>query len=483
MLAALVFSFLLPTQVAHNQTVYASEAPVPQYDWDLDGRITTADLTAFDACLAGAPLPSPAHSIDINGNSVYPEDADRTTLLSVVTGGPDDTGFIPPLCPSCPVLLAPVPDPVPPSFTLDLAPLLARLPQETHLGVNGTPGIIHLPWRSTPYTVTAPILDMGGTPGRPLILAGLHGPDGERPRITLNGRSPVGIHLSGSVSDIVIDSLHLIGTPSHSALIRAYGPAHNLLIQDCILEGGAIGLAVEGLTMPGAGTVRLHRTIILRQASSFQHNQGVYVSACQFFSATDCVLYDVGLPTTFNQGFYFVAGAGTRNLSTTFVHNPGFAGVQCRGGTYTITSNIFSSCGNAIGIGHPMSYGTHTSGTFSHNLILFPKRPGWGIALQNSSATVSFNTLISTPGFGYALQIENPNPLPTTVSRTLISGFELPINWKSPASLSPALLIEEPIRHDVTPPTIPWPLLISRPARHFTPSHSTLTYLPTSPDR
>lgn len=452
----------------------------PQYDWDLDNRITTADLTAYDNCLAGAPLPSPAHTIDINGNSVFPEDADRDTLISVLTGGPDDTGFIPPLCPSCPILLADVPDPVPPSFTLDLAPLLARLPRESHLGVTGTPGIIQFPWRATPYTISLPILDSGGTPGRPLILQGLHGPNDERPRLALSGRSPVGIHLSGNVSHLIIDSLHLIGTPSHSACIRAFGPVHNLLVQDCILEGSAIGLSIEGLAMPGAGTIRSHRNIYLGQASSLSHNQGNYVSACQFFSCTDSVFYKTGLPTTFNQANYFVAGSGVRILSTSFIYDPGFAGVQARGGTYTITSNIFERCGNAIGIGHGMSNGLITTGDFSHNLILYPKLPGWGIAIQNSSATVQNNTLISTPNFGYAFQIDNPNPLPTLVSATSLSGFELITSYRQSPALSPGLLIEPPLPYAKQPPSIPWSLLISRPARHWSTPYSTSTYLPTS---
>lgn len=459
-------------------SVVPAQVTSPQYDWDLDGRITTADLTAYDACLAGAPLPSPAHTLDINGNDVYPEDADRVTLISVLTGGPDDTGFIPPLCPSCPVLTASVPDSPPPSFTLDLGPLLARLPVETHLGVTGTPGIILLPWRPAPYTLSAPILDKGGTPGRPLVLLGLLGPDGQRPQLLLSGAGPVGLHLSGSTSYLTVDSLHLVGTPSHSALIRAFGPAHNILIQDCILEGGAIGLAIEGLAMPGAGIVRSHRNIYLRQASSFQHNQANYISACTFFSCTESVFYDIGLSTTFNQANYFVAGSGHRILFGCFVRNPGFSGVQARGGTYSITSNIFERCGNAIGVGHPMSYGNITTGDFSNNLILYPKSPGWGIAIQNSSATISSNTLISTPGFGYALQIENPNPLPTTVTSTSISGFEHSINWKSPPSLSPGLSIQEPLNAPQDPPVIPWSRLISRPARHWSDPYSTTTYLP-----
>lgn len=458
-----------------------AQATSPQYDWDLDGRITTADLTAYDACLAGAPLPSPAHTIDINGNTVFPEDADRDTLISVLTGGPDDTGFIPPLCPSCPVLTASIPDSPPPSFTLDLGPLLARLPRETYLGVTGTPAIILIPWRPTPYTLLSPILDNGGTPGRPLVLLGVPGPDGQRPQLLLSGSQPVGIHLSGSASHLVVDSLHLVGTPSHSAVIRAFGPAHNILIQDCILEGGAIGIAVEGLTMPGAGTVRSHRNIYLRQASSLQHNQGNYVSACQLFSCTESVFYETGLPTTFNQGNYFVAGAGYRTLARSFIYRAAFSGIQARGGTYLITDNIFESCGNAIGIGHPMSYGNITTGEFSNNLILYPKPPSWGIAVQNSSATISNNTLISAPGVGYAIQVDNPNPLPTTVTGTSVSGFERIVSYRQDPSLSPGLSIEEPRHATQAPPVIPWSRLISRPARHWSPLYSTSSYLP-NPD-
>lgn len=253
----------------------------------------------------------------------------------------------------------------------------------------GTPAIIDIPWRSDVYefAINWPGMDglaYGGLPDRPLIIRGLPGPNGERPTLRLPANVGAGMRVVGSLQNIQLRGLRIVGD-GHGSIVAIQGDAGNVLIEDCELVGGAIGVSIQGMNAR-TGPVRIRRNIIRDQRHPASHSQGIYASADTMTLVEQNTFYNCGNRDQFSHGMYLVHTAGaTRIVTHNWVISPGSACIQARGGDFTIMSNVCKDFNTGIGGGHPMAVrdDVWTSAIISNNLLDAPRstEPAqWGIS-------------------------------------------------------------------------------------------------------
>ena len=218
-------------------------------------------------------------------------------------------------------------------------------------------------------------LAYGGKPGRPLIIRGLPGPNGERPTLRLPATVGAGCRIVGGLQYVELRGLRIVGD-NHGAIVAIQGDAKNILIEDCELVGGAIGISIQGMDRR-TGSIRIRRNIIRDQRHPVSHSQGIFASADTMTLIDSNVLYNNGSRNQFCHGMYLVHTAGaTRIVVNNWVGLPGSAAIQARGGDFTIQSNVCWNFNTGIGTGHPMAYNATdesktvwTSATVSNNLL------------------------------------------------------------------------------------------------------------------
>ena len=345
---------------------FAARAQCTDLDFNNDGVYPSdQDTTDFSNVLAGADCPT-CDTLDFNGDGVFPDDRDFTDWLAVLAGGPcSNGGFTPVVCAGCVERTVGTPE-----FPTIAAAVLVSL--------DG--GIITLPWRADAYieAINWPGMDglaYGGKPGRPLIIRGLPGPNGERPTLRLPATVGAGCRIVGGLQYVELRSLRLVGD-NHGAIVAIQGDAKNILIEDCELVGGAIGISIQGMDRR-TGSIRIRRNIIRDQRHPVSHSQGIFASADTMTLIDSNVLYNNGSRNQFCHGMYLVHTAGaTRIVVNNWVLSPGSACIQARGGDFTIQSNVCWNFNTGIGTGHPMAYNATdesktvwTSATVSNNLL------------------------------------------------------------------------------------------------------------------
>ncbi len=344
-------------------------------DFNNDGVVDGQDLADFDRvsgggdpCRRGSPQepvePVCCDSIDFNGNGVYPEDADRDAFLIVLAGGPCPLDGWTPIRQTGPTLR------VQPGESI--AAVYQRL--------RWSGGIVEIPWRSRPGGVYEEAIkwpDQESLPYGNVAFVGIAGPDGQRQVINVR-RGGAGAR--PNASNIRISGLHFKAAAS-PVVVDVQGDITNILIEDCIIEGGVIGVRVEGNTT-AASVVRLRRNIITDQVSppppaENAHSQGLYVATAHTFVAEENVLINTGSRNDKCHGMYLVHNLFCQRIITgNWIIGPGSAGIQARGGTYWIVGNVVAAADTYIGGGHPMAYDA-----------LRPERTVW------TSATIARNVM------------------------------------------------------------------------------------------
>ena len=365
-------------------------------DFNNDGVFPSdQDTTDFANVLAGADCPT-CDSIDFNGDGVFPDDADFTDWLAVLAGGPcSNGGFTPVVCAGCPRLVVGVDVP-------SISDALARLPRVGSGNDVGTPAIIDVPYREQPYEMAGNWpgqdgLAYGGLTGRPLVIRGLPGPHGNRPTLRLPANVGAGVRVVGGLNHVQVRGLVLVGD-RHGSIVAIQGDAGNILIEDCELVGGAIGISIQGMNAR-TGPVRIRRNIIRDQRHPASHSQGIYASADTMTLVEQNVLFNTGNRDQFSHGMYLVYTAGaTRIVVGNWIGSPGSASIQARGGDFTIQSNVAWDFNTGIGTGHPMAFNATdptrtvwTSAIVSNNLLDAPRageRAQWGISYMLGKPTI-----------------------------------------------------------------------------------------------
>jgi len=368
--------------------------PCADVDFNNDGVFPSdQDTIDFVNVLAGAECAT-CDGIDFNGDGVFPDDADYRDWLATRAGGPcSNGGWTPNLTPG-------------PTITVGPGDSL----QAAYQSLRWSGGTILLPYSSRPggvYNETVRWDDQDGMPYGNVAVVGVPSDLGERPTIKPPSTSSAGFRLSApgiSIRGIQIECDHC------EAGIDITGGG-GTLIEDVVIVGSAIGIRIQGDNTNG-GEVRIRRCVITKTRGVVSHSQGIYIAGWKHLVLVEgCVFYDIGEETTFNQCIYSVHGPGERIFTDNWFKDPGFAGIQARGSTgdYTIRNNVFDECGNAIGVGHPMGAAYVVRGIVANNLVMNPKRPFWGIALQNGDGVLVTGNFLLSNGGGYAFQIENPS--------------------------------------------------------------------------
>ena len=352
-LASVAFALCFSAGVPRAAAGEVSQCGDP--DFNNDGVVDGRDLEDFDRvssggdpCRRGGPEepvePVCCDSIDFNGNGVYPEDEDRTAFLIVLAGGPCPLDGWTPIRQTGPVVR------VGPGESI--AAVYRRL--------QWSGGIVEIPWASRPGGVYEEAIrwpDQESLPYGSVAFVGLPGPDGQRPTI----RPPSGQRgVLINASNIRISGVHFKASGS-AVVVDVQGDVTGILIEDCIIEGGQIGVRVEGNTTPAA-TVRVRRNIVVDQVSppppaENAHSQGFYIATAHTFVAEENVLINTGSRNDKCHGMYLVHNAACQRIITgNWIIGPGSAGIQARGGTYWIDRNVVALANTGIGTGHPMAW-------------------------------------------------------------------------------------------------------------------------------
>ncbi|HLP86050.1 MAG TPA: right-handed parallel beta-helix repeat-containing protein [Phycisphaerales bacterium] len=318
----------------------------------------------------------------------------------------------------------------------------------------------------------------GESAERPLLIAAAPGST-TRPILNVPNTVSAGLRLINGTNFVHVRGLEFRARPQHTAVIAAIGNAHGLVVEDCVLVGGTNGVSLQGLDGQVVRDVLITKTIIKDQRNPDTHAQGAYVSASDNVVFEDCVFYNTGNRDTFCQGIYFVHGNYFRAARNCWFGDPGFAGIQARGGNFEITGNVFEDCGNAIGIGHPMAapFGIWTSGTFSNNLIAQPKYPGWGIAVQRMNcANVFNNAFFSNSSDGQSIVRQDASPCANIYDNDVRGWGETFRNFGG--VIGSGENIEIPISdHVVERPSVDWNHLLTRPPGVWNNTYDTQSYI------
>ncbi len=419
-------------------------------DFNNDGVFPSEqDTIDFANVLAGGECSTGnCDSIDFNQNGVFPEDQDVTDFYAVLAGGPcSNGGWTPSRTPG-------------PTVTVGLRDSL----QAVYQSLRWSGGTILIPYSSRPdgvYNETVRWNDQDGMPYGNITVRGVPSEEGDRPIIRPPTVSSAGFRIGAanvSVYGVQIECPHC------GAGIDITGNAANVLVEDVVIVGGANGVRVQGNNQNG-GDVRIRRSIMRFTRNDEGHSQGVYVAGWKHMVLVEgCVFDDIGDKTTYNQGIYWVHGPGVRIAIDNWFRDPGFAGIQARGSDseYTIRGNVFEKCGNSIGVGHPMGVVYNVRGVIANNLIINPKPPYWGIALQNGDGAIVTGNIMLAIGAGYAFQIENPSRS-LVVKGNTISRWDRVRNYARGVSAANDGISWEGDTIETKPiPATNWPELLAR---------------------
>jgi len=465
-------------------------------DFDNDGVYPSdRDVTVFLEVFSGAACAT-CDDIDVNDNGAFPETEDVIAFMTrVYNGGCPDT---------------PSDQPPPDDGSLTAVELSASAEAPTWVrwvapwGNNSNPGTQSAPFATVqaalmrsnrnahgivyimPGEYTMAIqwqydnLQYGGeSEDRPLIIAAAPG-SVTRPILNLPNTASAGIRLVNGTNHVVVRGLEFRGQPRHTSIIAAIGSAQGLVVDDCVLIGGTNGVSLQGLDGQVVRDVHVKRTIIRDQRNPNTHSQGAYVSASDNVVFDDCVFYNTGNRDTFCQGIYFVHGNYTRKVFNSWFGEPGFAGIQARGGQFEITGNVFERCGNGIGVGHPMaaSAGIWTSGTFANNLIASPVYPGWGIAVQRMNCSNIYdNIFFSNSSDGQAIVRQTASPCANIFNNKVRGWGQTFANLGG--TIASGEHIQVPPVQSATDlrPAIDWNYLTSRPLGVWNLKYDTQAYI------
>jgi hypothetical protein len=408
----------LATIIASTLLAATAAAQCTDLDFNNDGVFPSdQDTIDFQNVLAGADCPT-CDTIDFNGDGVFPDDRDFTDWLAVLAGGPcSNGGFTPVICMGCPVVRIGDSDGRMRSVGAALQSIAIVSAEAVGGGVasrdvrstvSGTPAIIDVPWQSEPYdfAINWPGMDglaYGGLPSRPLIIRGIPGPNGERPTLRLPANVGHGLRISSDINYVELRGLRLVGD-GHTAIVAIQGNASNILIEDCELVGGAIGVSIQGIDRR-VGNVRIRRNIIRDQRHPVMHSQGIFASADTMTLIEGNVFYNNGNRNPFSHGMYLVHTAGsTRIVVGNWVLSPGSACIQARGGDFTIQSNVCWNFNTGIGTGHPMAFNATdesktvwTSAIVSNNLLAESRlgEPAqWGFSYMLGKPTIFTGNIV-----------------------------------------------------------------------------------------
>ncbi|GDX98832.1 hypothetical protein LBMAG48_12360 [Phycisphaerae bacterium] len=465
-------------------------------DFNNDGVFPSdLDTTTFFQVFAGAMCPT-CDDIDINNDGAYPETIDALIFLQrMATNSCDgESPAIKPRDNSSMQVVAQVAETEPPTWIRWVAPW----------GDNANPGTQSQPFATVqgallrsnrssfgtiyimPGEYTMAIqwqydsIGFGGeSADRPLVIGAAPGST-TRPILNVPNTVSAGLRLVNDTNFVQVRGLEFRATPNHQAIIAAIGTAHGLVVDDCVLVGGANGVSLQGLDGQIVRDVLVKRTIIKDQRNPDSHSQGAYVSASENVVFEDCVFYNNGNRDTFCQGIYFVHGNYNRAARNCWFGDPGFAGIQARGGNFEITGNVFERCGNAIGIGHPMSAsaGIWTSGTFANNLIASPVYPGWGVAVQRMNcANVYNNIFFSNSSEGQAF-VRQAGSICANIYSNEVRGWGLTFANNS-GPLSSGESIQIPVSEWATDqrPDVGWDHLTTRRLGVWDATYETQNYI------
>ncbi|HLP84457.1 MAG TPA: right-handed parallel beta-helix repeat-containing protein [Phycisphaerales bacterium] len=441
-------------------------------DFNNDGMTDARDAADFDNVISGGEC-SRCDSIDFNRDDVYPSDEDVAEFYAVMLGrhesdpvgvGQGENGFTAIINERGFVAYI-----APPPLGDDANPGTRERPKASIRGVmqgwkKPQHGVIYFMEGTYDAAIRGQYeqVDWGGeSRERPLTLAA--DPQArERPLFRVPESESFGLRVT-EASHVRVQGLAFDCIERQQAVIDIAGNADDILIEDCVLKGGTVGVRVQGLEGRG-GTITIRRNIIEGQRNAESHSQGIYVSNATRVTIEENVFWNTGNRDMFSQGMYLVHDSlSQRVVRRNWVGEPGFAGVQARGGTYEVYHNVFDRCGNAIGIGHPMGIGHDTNGEFYENIVLSPKTPGWGIAIQNMNATVVRDNLLFAPeGAGYMFVRENPSA-GGDVRDNRGYGFEQFVFVSNPAPTSERFENNgNALMRAVEIPRVPWNVLRSR---------------------
>ena len=408
-------------------------------DFNNDGRFNVQDTIDREAVRAGADIPG-CDTLDFNGDDVFPDDQDETAWYTAVATGVCPDGF---------------------TANRQTGPTITVTPES-----DLTKALMSLRWSGGTILVSPGVYtknirwdDQNATVIPNISIVGLPDSRGNRPVFTWASREPL---LRINSSNVMVTGLTFVAPNAHK-VIHVMGGVDDVVIEDVVVQGGGIGVSIEGQGSL-AGDITINRCIIRDLYLSGSHNQGVYISNAGGVVIRDTVFYNIGEPTQFNQCIYSVHGPGYRTFVNNWFYNPGFAGIQTRGGErYLVVGNVFDRCGNAIGIGHPMGLPLYVSGTYEGNLIVNPKYPFWGIAIQNGSGVSVKDNILLAKGQGYAFQIENTSRS-VIVTNTTVSNWDRLVNYSNgTTSATAGITWEAPKVVSQDPPAIHWDVLTSRP--------------------
>jgi hypothetical protein len=451
------------------------------YDFNNDGVFPSeADLVSFMGALAGSNCVN-CDTVDINRNGVFPETEDIVAFFRVLSGSPCEA---PTTTPQWTRWVAQwgndfntgtVDEPL-----ATVREALIRMRGAEHGTIYILPGTYDMAIQGQYDGVT-----YGGISAeRPLTImaAQVNGQfAGQRPVLVVPNTASAGMRLTNGVNHVRVQGLEIRAGQGQSACIQLLGNAQGLLVEDCVLVGGVLGVSLQGLDGNVVRDVTVRKTIIRDQRNNVGHSQGAYVSAATNVLFEDCVFWNNGNRDTFCQGLYLVHGDYSRTVRNCWIGDPGFAGIQARGGDYVVTGNVFDQCGNGIGVGHPMAIpdGIWTRGTFEDNVILTSKYPYWGITVQRMNcSTVRNNLLIAQNAPGLAIVRQETSPCGNVTNNT-VRGWNEPYRNFGPATFGANENIQQPtvLAAPATLPGVNWPLLLSRPGGVWNEGYATATFI------
>lgn len=402
-----------------------------------DGVVNAEDAAAFFDALAGSEVELEAGALDFNRDGVFPDAADveefvaafaqsggwstarqagvRTELFVDPIRGDDANSGTPdaPLR-SIPAAIRAVPRIWPTTDWRDTGATV-YLACELYQGQEISQEYDGLSWA-------------GGAPERCLTVAAWDGV-GRLPRPIIAPRvGRAGVRVPGGVGFVRLLGLHFRQPPGNPGSVIAQGSATFVYAEDCVLDGGAVGVAANGMGGSFTRGVVARRCTIQDTRHPGTHAQGAFVSAADILFDS-CAFVNCGNRDTFCHDIYGVAMDQEeakdflREVRNCWFDSPGFCGVQARANRWRVVGNVFNACGNALGIGHPMSRPPHTSrpvyveGEFERNLIVDPAGPSWSMATQgmNSRCRVHGNVSVQAarPGAG-ALVTRDRGSVPST---------------------------------------------------------------------
>jgi hypothetical protein len=457
-------------------------------DFNNDGITDSRDAMMFDHVISGGEWET-CDSIDFNRDDVFPSDADTQEFYAALLGthetdpvrlGAGENGFTPVILQrgGFEAFVAP-----PPTGD-DANPGTREKPKASIAGVmkgwrEPRHGVIYYMEGTYEYAIRGQYeqIPFGGV-SRELPLTLAADPQArERPLIRVPENESFALRIADS-SHVRVQGLAFDCVENQQAVIDIAGTVDDILIEDCLMKGGSVGVRVQGLDQR-VGTVTVRRNIIEGQRNVESHSQGVYVSNAQRVTIEDNVFWSNGSRDTFCQGMYLVHDSlSERVVRRNWIYDPGFAGVQARGGTYEVHHNVFDRCGNALGIGHPMGVGHDANGEFYENVILNPKAPGWGIALQNMNQTVVRDNMLFAPeGVGYMFIRENPS-VGGDVRNNRGYGFEKFLEISNPAATSEKFADNGNVLfRAVEIPKVPWNVLRARAMRQWGYDHDAYKFV------